>query len=306
MKFLLTSDWHLTNQTPRGRRDDYPKTQMNKVSQILVLAKDNQCDGIIVAGDIFDSDRASHSLVTSYIRLFRYHESKVPILGIFGQHDLRYHINRNNSPLAVLSAAGVIDVLEGSSYVLDKHGYPIYLHGVSWNQKIETQHHEEGFDILIIHKMIVDDKLWASQEGHTYATHMVRQTEFDLIVSGDNHQTFVKKKPGDSKYLINPGSLMRSRIDQIDHKPSVFIFDTNKVEYEQIFLEVESIEDVMNLEEAEKQKKIEEKLETFISGLSEVKETDVNFVANLKRFIEENNINPKVEEKIWKAIGKNG
>ena len=63
MKFLHTSDWHL-GMTWRGGIS-YRKDQEFMIRQICRIAAEEQVDGILLAGDIFDKSIASQAINNS-------------------------------------------------------------------------------------------------------------------------------------------------------------------------------------------------------------------------------------------------
>ena len=69
-----------------------------------------------------------------------------------------------------------------------------------------------------------EDTLWPGQVATDGLGQLEKQKEFDLILTGDNHQSFCITSNG--RWLLNPGSMMRMRADQVDHNPIVGIYDT--------------------------------------------------------------------------------
>lgn len=298
MKILLTGDWHITTNQPKKRIDNYFKAQKKKLQYILILAEQEKCSLILQPGDFFDSHKANDFLKREMIKTLL-EEPKVNLKTIFGQHDLRYHSSdTNNTPLRVLEAAHALDILgqeqidpapiaiirSGNSVVVPSG---IHLYGASWFEdipKITTK----GTNILVIHKMIIKDKpLWEGQEDATKGNILLRTLDFDLIVSGDNHQSFVCSHK--SKHLVNCGSLMRSTTAQLDHKPVVYIYDTKDKSLEEHFIPIEPIEKVFDLSVIEKEKKENKELEAFVAQLkSDSKIDGLDYAKNLKIYLKDN------------------
>lgn len=281
MKILLTGDWHLTVNQPKKRIDNYFKAQRKKLEFIFNLAMEKDCYIILQPGDFFDSHKANDFLKRDIINLIK--EINPPhIKTIFGQHDLRYHSSdTKNTPLRVLEAAAVLDVL---SY--EKYG-DTNLYGASWFEdipKVTTK----GINILVIHKMIIKDKLlWEGQEDATKANILLRTHNFDLIVSGDNHESFVLSHR--NKQLVNCGSLMRMTTAQLDHKPVVYIYNTKDKSLEEHFIPIEPVEKVFDLSTIEKEKKENKELEAFVAHLkSDAKIEGLDYAKNLFAYTKEN------------------
>jgi DNA repair exonuclease SbcCD nuclease subunit len=140
--------------------------------------------------------------------------------------------------------------------------------------------------------MIVEEKIWNKQEDFEWASSFIRRNKFDLIVSGDNHQFFTANF--DNRYLFNCGSLMRSTTAQLEHKPKVVLFDTDSRRARIIEVPIEPAEKVFRLDEVLKEKERDEKLDAFISGLTQHKEMSLSFEENLNAYAKENKINPKI------------
>jgi hypothetical protein len=136
--------------------------------------------------------------------------------------------------------------------------------------------------------MIVDERLWEGRTDCFDARSFLRLNKFDLIVSGDNHKFFIKKF--NNRFLFNMGSLMRSNISQVDHQPTIAIFDTDTKQYQLIPIPIEPPEKVFKMEKLEREKIKNEKLEAFVKGLSEHKSMSMSFMDNLDAYMNKNDI----------------
>jgi len=261
MKILLTGDWHLRFRKPEMRLDEsYFETQAGKVQQILNIAKTNKCSAILQPGDFFDGVETPWFVVQHYLKIFL--GQKFDIICSPGQHDLRYHTREiENTPLGILQAANVVfseDINLGGE---------ILICICRWGEEISELEGEKDCNVLLAHKMVIQKKLWLGQTDFVYAGDLLKKTSFDLIVTGDNHQSFVEEYNG--RYLVNCGSLMRSDIDQIDHKPVVYVYDTEKKDLQKIFLKMQPANKVLNVKGAQAIRERDEKLELFISALKD-------------------------------------
>jgi DNA repair exonuclease SbcCD nuclease subunit len=296
MKFLISGDWHVDKDKIKTRQDDVLGACMDKIGQTFEIGKSYGCKAILQPGDFFESHKANDFLKQFLINFLHSEMAGIPIYTVFGQHDLRYHSsNILNTPLKVLEASKVINLLQKDPWVFP--GDDVHIYGASWHEDIPETIEGNGINILVCHKMIVDEKIWEGQEGHTYAKTLLIKSKFDLIVSGDNHKTFiVHSGPGSSigkKLLVNCGSLLRTRIDQDDHKPCVFIYNTspNKGEpmLEQVFLTVDKFDNVIRFEEAKRIKEENEKLVEFVDALSvDTQLTGMNYRQNVHEYTTEN------------------
>lgn len=303
MKLLAGGDQHWTDKKPKNRLDNYFQTVLNKLTQEFQIAQDNGCEVLCLPGDLFDTFKESHGVVQAVMDVMLKFPS-IKVLCVAGQHDQQFH-NPNLSGTA-------LHTLEKSEFVTVLYEDPVIIgdcafYGASWKDIIPDIVTPDKTNILLIHKMIVDEKLWEQQEGHTWANHLLMSTSFDLIISGDNHQQFTATKG--KKHLVNMGSMMRSTISQVLHKPGVCVFDSKKKSIDLIHLEVRDFDAVMCINKAEKEKEKNDKLDSFIASLKQ--ETDVtergvvvklNFLDALDHYINKNAIPADVSDIIYDCI----
>jgi DNA repair exonuclease SbcCD nuclease subunit len=292
MNLILTTDWHFTDKTPSSRVDDYPSAMKKKISPILDISEGYNAP-ILHAGDLTDTSLLSYSTYIDLLGLLR----DGNIYTVYGQHDLLYR-NKGNTPLDALEeAVPSFEILDKSPILL---GNDIHLYGCSFGETIPNIVDQNRFNILVIHKMILKEHKKEWDEEHPLAHSLLENTAFDLIVSGDNHQSFIFSTEGEKpRHLINCGSLMRSKIDQIYHKPFFCVFDTIQRNYDQIWLPIQEWSEVFNLEEKVKQEEKDEMLTTLVSNLSQHKEIGLHFQDNMSIFLD-NNLT--VEEDVKKII----
>ena len=270
LKILITGDWHLTDKTPRCRIDDYVGAQEEKIGFIFNTAIEHKCHVILQPGDLCDKWIARDKFKVKWINYLNFYIRNLGapnLITVYGQHDARYHTsNIEDTPLGVLRA--------GVGFTIIEHDQPQMfgaiidytdIYGAGWGKPIPKIIHPDHFNILVTHRMIVRDKLWAEQENYEVVGTFLRQNKFDLIVSGDNHTKFSHKY--NHKYLFNCGSLMRNRIDQDSHHPAVIIFDTITTDYEEILIPKLPFKNVVDLVEAEKEEQRNEKLEDLRDAL---------------------------------------
>lgn len=305
MRILCAGDQHWTTRRPKNRKDDYKNTVLDKLKQELEIAEEEGCSVVIFPGDLFDTSKENHYLVQDI--LYELKEHKLTYLVIAGQHDQHFHNpNLDGTALGTLIAADAV------RFITD-HPTPciinnVAFYGASWNEEIPEITTLDKLNVLVLHKMIVEEKLWAEQDNHTWANHILIKNKFDLIVSGDNHNQFIAKKNG--KLLVNMGSMMRSNISQINHHPAVLVYDTETKEDFIIDLEVEPFDKVMQIEKATKEKERNEKLESFVQSLktdetSTKESTAFDFVSAFKEKITDD-LEPEVVDIINKCLEEVG
>lgn len=269
MKLLNTGDWHVKHTKPRNRTDvNYPETIFNKIEWLLKKAWENECFAILQPADLFDTFKTQH--VPHYIvrrmadlllkwcwdRNIRFYTQR-------GQHDVRYRNDQEDSPLSVLEVAEIVWIAKE-----EELGDGVVLYGCGYGEEVPIPKSKEDFNILLIHKMITeDDPLWPGQTDYISGKAFLKKYPYDLIVSGDNHQSFLSTYR--DKTLINCGSLMRSNVDQISHIPCAYIFDTDTRKYEKLEIPVESAFNVLKIQEAVYDKEQKSRIDSLVLGLEE-------------------------------------
>ena len=106
---ILTSDWHLREDTPICRTDDYWNAQWKKVNFISKLQEKYDCP-VIHAGDLFDKWKPSPWLLSTTISIL-----PKKFYTIFGQHDLPQHSLdlEHKSGINTLRQAKSLTVIDG-------------------------------------------------------------------------------------------------------------------------------------------------------------------------------------------------
>jgi DNA repair exonuclease SbcCD nuclease subunit len=298
MKYLITSDWHIRTTSPRYRTDNFYLAQLCKLEWIIAAAEFHGCEAILQGGDMFDGPDIPNHAKIKLANMF--YASRVPILTVYGQHDLKYR-RREDSVLTLMDEVEAVTLTNGAPNFIDQN---TAIYGCSWGEEIPNPKNKDSFNILLIHRMIVKDKpLWPGQTDFITTKNFIKKGPvWDLIVSGDNHQTFTYQTKKTT--LLNSGSLMRTRIDQKDHQPCVFIYDTDTRTHEQFFIPVDPFSEVMNMELSESTKTREEDLEAFMVGLSSNYEVDLDFEKNLGNTIKENDVSKPVEDLAMEIVGR--
>ena len=132
-----------------------------------------------------------------------------------------------------------------------------------------------------------------AQEDYTTTLSMFKETDYDLIVSGDNHQSFVAQDK--ERVLFNCGSLMRHGADQIDHKPVFYVFNTDTKKFSTHFIPIKG--KVFNEEELIIEKEKNKELDIFIKELQNDKAiTGLDFKKNIISYCKSNKIKKNVTQ----------
>ena len=271
MKLALIGDMHITDKKPFCRKDeDYFRSCLNKLEQVLCRDAYHK---ILQAGDFFDHYQQSNIVLSQTMNLL--YGSNKPIHACYGQHDMKFHSSDvSDTALNILVTCQSVNVRDSKTPAVS-------IYKCNYGAEIPKIANSSSFNVLIIHKMIVNDAaLYPGQEGHSFGYAFLQEHNFDLILSGDNHQTFTVING--NKTLINPGCMMRKSIDLKEHKPCFFIFETDTRTFEQIYFNVQ--DDVfIDMDKTPLQKVFDsEKIQELLVLLkTKAKLEGVDFVDNL-------------------------
>lgn len=275
---ILTSDWHLRETVPVCRTDDFWKVQVNKVNFIHALQRKYDCP-VIHAGDLFHYWKPSPYLLSMSI-------NNLPdqFVTVYGQHDLPQHnLNlKEKSGIYVLESANRLTVLDGCS----------------WGQTPKTASLEiGGRKILVWHNFTyVGKDPWPGITSPKAYLLLEKYKQFDLIVTGDNHQSFTFNNQN-GNLLVNPGSLTRQNADQIDFQPKVYLWyaDDNSVETVDVPIE----KNVISREHIEVIQNRNDRIDAFVEKLQTDFSATVSFEKNIDLFFQTNRVRKDVKEIIY-------
>jgi predicted phosphodiesterase len=284
---IFTADWHLREDTPTCYTGDFQTEQWTSTDFISALQRQHECP-VIHAGDLFHHWKPSPYLLSQAIKHLPRN-----FFTVYGQHDLPQHSwdLREKSGIHTLERAETLKVLNGCHFgqePLDDKDGVLRRFSMLTNTR----------NILVWHHMTYITPPFPGATGGNAMNILKKYPAYDLIVTGDNHQSFYVEHEG--RLLVNPGSLTRQTAAQIDFKPSVYLWyaDTNAVK--QVFVPIE--EGVISREHIEVVEQRDARIDAFISRLDGQWDTAMSFEENLERFKEANNISTSVINIIYKAI----
>ena len=289
---ILTADLHLTAKIPISRTDDYVKAQENKLRFLSDLSQEHNCP-VLCAGDIFDHWNAGPGLCS-----WAFHNLPGGIVAIPGNHDLPLHslTHYKKSALYLLEAVGKITVLKGDQINIGNLKIIGLPYGVKNLHLIEGRRTNQRRRILLLHELVTQNTESSIPGGYT-ATKILKmfRKDFDLIVTGDNHQSFTVKTK--KSLLVNPGSMMRITADQADFRPRCYLYyaEDNSV----VPVEFPIQKEVHTRDHLIGKKEREERIAAYIERMKTDWDVGVSFRGNLEAFFKENLVPRKVREIIW-------
>lgn len=300
MKYVMYGDLHFRSTVPEARLDDYLSTQ----DKLLQWLREEFRDYVhICSGDVFHLARErSEPLTFAYEML-----DKVPeMYGVWGNHDLLYHSEdmKHKTTLGILEKFGKFHSLPNEKpieFAREDYFGPVRIWGFHYGQEIEHRRRSvgnpRGINIAVYHGMVLDEKS-AHVKGKMGSDILREFSEYDIILTGDNHKQFVIAD--ESRVLINPGSLKRDNADQVDHTPFVFTYDseTNKVDKVPVPID----DDILDREHIEVKEQRDERLEKLSERFKEAKDITLDFYDNVVSYLESSDARDETKLRVLEWI----
>jgi len=302
MKILCLGDWHIRSMPTKFRTSDYVDLMFGKLQWIIDFAQKQKCYMILQPGDFFDGPDIPNHINKRLIRMILNYFGD--IYTVFGQHDTKFR-QTDNTALAVLNEAGVIDIVTAEAIEYDE-AKPVHIYGSSWETKIPKPISKSACNVLVLHKMIVKDKpLFPDQTDFVKSRDFIKKySAYNLVVSGDNHNSFSMTSSNSGTVLINCGSLMRMTTAQYEHKPCIWLFDTITNKITQHYIPIKSATEVFK-PEAEEMKERDKKMDAFIQTLTGTKtDLQLSFEDNLKILFTNKTVSDAIQKLANKFIKK--
>ena len=277
---------HLREDTPVCRTDNYSERQWIKVDFISELQKQLDCP-VIHAGDLFDHWKPSPYLLRKAILHLPNN-----FYTVYGQHDLPQHNLKlvNKCGINVLEAAKKLTILPTCHWGQSPKESSLLF--------ARESRHEEDRKVLVWHHLTYISKPFPGATGGMAQGILRKYPQFDLIVTGDNHESFVEEYKG--RLLVNTGSMMRMDADQTNHKPCVYIWYAEDNSIEVKYLPYE--EGVVSREHLERKKQRDKRLSAFISRLTGKYKVKMSFEENLQQFEKANKVDSEIINIIYKSL----
>ena len=279
---ILTGDWHLREDTPTCFQGDFQEEQWRAVDFIAELQREHGCM-VIHSGDLFNHWKPSPYLLTQAIR-----HLPPSFYTIYGNHDLPQH----NLELADKSGINVL-----------KEAWSLQIFdGCHWGQEPIVKNVMPMIDgrfVLVWHVMTYQGKKpWPGITDPMAASLLRKYPQYDLIVTGHNHKSFVEEHEG--RLLVNPGSITRQTADQIDFKPCVYLWYA--VNNYIVPCSLPYTEGAISREHIEVIEQRDARIDAFISKLDGDWQAGMSFEENLEAFFKTNMVRQSVKDIVYKAI----
>ncbi|HEX4123917.1 MAG TPA: metallophosphoesterase [Tepidisphaeraceae bacterium] len=281
---LCIGDPHLCTWAPGYRKDEYPRTVLNKLVWALTHARENRLLPVLL-GDLFHVPRDNANWLIA--QLLKILQGKV--LTVIGNHDLSEDRLCAHDSLSVLLAADRLHRLDQTPWVGQINGVAVAIGGTNNGEKLPVAVDRGDFGnprwvFWISHHDILFP-------GYEEAGRIGCQEipGVDLVINGHIHRSLPDVVRGGTTWC-NPGNIARvGRSDATrQHVPGVLRVDVTEdgwtktrieapyLPFEQVFYPVEAMQS--------------EKLgaSNFIAGLQSMQKFKTADGEGLRRLIEEN------------------
>jgi DNA repair exonuclease SbcCD nuclease subunit len=284
---ILAADLHIRADTPQCRTDDFTAAMWKKLQFINDLANEHNIP-ILIAGDLGHRSQWPNWLLEKFMSII----SDIEIIAIAGQHDLPGH------NLEAIPQSG-FGVLKRAGYILSFSKIIPHIDFFPFGTGIEKSiYNKNKLIIAMTHQMVIEDKpYWPGQVASSAKLLLKKFPDYKLILSGDNHQPFVVEYEG--RLLVNPGSMMRTTADQIDHRPRVYLWEAKSNSVEAVYLPIE--QGVIDRSHIDTKKEKDARIEAYTTRLSERYEVGLSYEENLKAYFFENRTRQQIKDRIWEA-----
>lgn len=287
--FILTADMHLALNMPASRKDNFSESLLKKLKHLQEFQEQLQIP-ILDAGDIFNHPTKSIELVNHIFDTFPDLVYTIP-----GNHDMVNHniLQYNKTCFALAEKANLINNYDDNTYITEDAVVYFFRYGAELKNAKENN---DLIKIAVTHQMVLQKP--NSIIPGTTAKELLKKHNYDVIVSGHNHESFVVEHDG--KILINPGCMMRTKISEKDYEPSFYILYSD-LSWERKYYPFEK--GIFKEEEHQEQKERDERIEAFVAGIKDF-DISIDFRENIDNYFDKNNTRESVKNIIMEVVNE--
>ena len=294
-RFLVCQDSHIRGKNSEHRIGDYYSDVMNKIKEVIDIAKELKVKAILHGGDLYDSELVSNVMVDEFIDLVE--NSGIEWYVLPGNHDEtgnNWEVSKATSLAHIFRRSKLINELTIKSdkgYIIQGFRYYHNVEGVIKEEGLPCGASSYPFKIAIIHALVTEKPL-PYQCMHIVAKDI--KTNFDAVLVAHNHHGWGIKEINGTKF-VNIGCLGRRKIDEKDIQPSCLLIDTETKDLKIIPLKsVKTAKEVFDLEKVEEIKQFEGEINNFIKSLSDVKIQGLDIRGMIEFLGKEKNVEKEV------------
>jgi exonuclease SbcD len=241
LTFIQTNDVHFKLTNPRGRTDVYPEAIGAKLFEIFELARTLSANGILIAGDLFDTPNVGNDAIRTLGRILK--QSPCPIYAIAGQHDEFGHNPESlkRTPYGIFDGHEVIRSVADEPEILSNNDAQlVIITGRDYDHEadVSEDYYEPNLDgldyynsalpifIHLAHGTVLTE---APPMYDRYTLVSDIKTSADVLCVGDYHGGIgVQRLTNDKQtFVVNPGALARVKAteEEISRTVQVAVID---------------------------------------------------------------------------------
>jgi len=284
---LFIGDPHLASRVPGFRKDDYPRTMLDKLKWAMRYAADERLLPVIL-GDLFDYPRDNANwLLVELLSLFN-----SQTLVLWGNHDCKENSITPDDTISILLASGCVRLLDGECpWIGSIGGCTVCIGGSCWGQRLPKH-----FDRSSLPAGRTSWVFWAAHHdlrfpGYEESARLDCRDipGIDAVINGHIHRDLGQVVSGGTRW-INPGNIARiARSDATKaHVPGVLRIDVSPDVWtaRRITVPHQPFDDVFHAELATAELPPDESV--FINGLAELESLRTASGAGLQQFLDAN------------------
>ncbi len=286
---LCIGDPHLASRVPGFRKDDYPRTILQKLEWALDYAAANRLLPVML-GDVFHYPRDNANwLLVELLDLM-----DEPVLAVAGNHDCTENTLTDDDTLSVLSAAGHIHLLDRrGAWVGLMNGVRTMVGGTCWGAKLPERidRAAAGMGEVVARVFWVahhDIRFPGYEEASRFGCREIPGV--DAVINGHIHRPLEDVVSGGTTW-VNPGNISRvSRGDASrERRPSVLRIDVQKGGWTKaaVMLPHMAFDEVFYPEVKAAAEAVADD-SPFVRGLAELESLRTESGAGLERFLDQN------------------
>jgi exonuclease SbcD len=231
LRFIQTNDIHWRLNNPEGRTDVYYEAIGAKLFEIFEMARNLHADGILIAGDLFDSPGIGYVATRALGKILV--NAPCPIFTIAGQHDEWDHNPESlrRTPYGIVDGFGAVKNVADDPVDLECGFADVIISGRDYDAEADVaeDYYEPNYDAfpehvfrgskdsVIIHlahgTVLTETPIF---EKFTLVSQL--KTSADIVCVGDYHPGIgVQRIDNDKKtYVVNPGALARVKAAEVE------------------------------------------------------------------------------------------
>lgn len=281
VRLVWRTDVHMADRGPESRKDDWPKTVLDKLSQVRAVAEKVGAAAVLDGGDFFhvkSPSRNSHALVQMTAE--HHADYPCPVYCTPGNHDCTYgdYAFLPQQPLGVLYSTGVFKRLyDEHEAVFEQDGVRVRVVGVPYhgtkydldrfrNIKRGDEHH-----LVCVAHVLASERGGTMFEGEDIVRYSdLLDTAPDVLMFGHWHKDQGVTTLGD-KTFVNIGSLTRGSLsqDEVERQPAcaVLSFMPTGRDIRVVRLKVKPADEVFDVERRQRVESRRMEMDAFVSTL---------------------------------------